>query len=99
MNSWTTWCSWWTSSLYNGIRHTASGQGGKIHIALWAGRGVLRAEVSDEGRAGRGPSCARRTGRAGAACTSSTRSRPLGHRADGPGTLVWADFPARVPYA
>ncbi|NVI92457.1 hypothetical protein [Actinomadura sp. BRA 177] len=26
----------------NGIRHTASGQGGKIHIALWAGRGVLR---------------------------------------------------------
>ena len=39
----------------NGIRHTASGRGGKIDIALWAGGGVLRAEVTDEGAGGARP--------------------------------------------
>ncbi|MBE1536087.1 ATP-binding protein [Actinomadura algeriensis] len=78
----------------NGIRHTASGRGGKIHIALWAGRGVLRAEVSDEGAAGRRPVlCEAPDGESGRGLhiVDALASR-WGHRADGDGTVVWAEF-------
>ncbi|QFG20005.1 ATP-binding protein [Actinomadura sp. WMMB 499] len=78
----------------NGIRHTASGRGGKIHIALWAGRGVLRAEVTDEGADGKRPvlrdAADGESGR-GLHIVDALASR-WGHRPDGHGTVVWAEF-------
>jgi anti-sigma regulatory factor (Ser/Thr protein kinase) len=78
----------------NGIRHTASGRGGKIHIALWAGRGVLRAEVSDDGADGARPALRNAAdgedGR-GLHIVAALASQ-WGHRPDGPRTTVWADF-------
>ncbi|WUI03027.1 ATP-binding protein [Spirillospora sp. NBC_00431] len=79
----------------NGIRHTASGRGGKIHIALWAGEGVLRAEVSDDGAGGARPVLRDdqdESGR-GLHIVEALSSR-WGHRTDGPCTTVWAEFPA-----
>ncbi|MFB4309947.1 ATP-binding protein [Actinomadura sp. GTD37] len=82
----------------NGIRHTASGRGGKIDIALWAGGGVLRAEVTDEGAGGARPvmrdAADGESGR-GLHIAAALAER-WGHRADGVRTTVWADFPARV---
>lgn len=82
----------------NGIRHTASGRGGEIHIALWAGDGVLRAEVSDDGADGERPVLRDaqdgESGR-GLRIVDAIAAR-WGHRPDGPRTTVWAEFPARV---
>jgi anti-sigma regulatory factor (Ser/Thr protein kinase) len=82
----------------NGIRHTASGRGGKIDVALWAGDGVLRAEVTDEGAGGARPvmrdAADGESGR-GLHIVAALAER-WGHRADGARTTVWADFPARV---
>ncbi|WP_344891740.1 ATP-binding protein [Actinomadura meridiana] len=80
----------------NGIRHTASGRGGKIHIALWAGKGVLRAEVSDDGAGGARPvlrDADDESGR-GLHIVEALAVR-WGHHADGPRTTVWAEFVAR----
>ncbi|MEU8342550.1 Anti-sigma regulatory factor (Ser/Thr protein kinase) [Actinomadura meyerae] len=80
----------------NGIRHTASGRGGKIHISLRAGDGVLRAEVTDEGAGGARPvlrdAADGESGR-GLLIVEALASR-WGYRADGARTTVWADFPA-----
>ncbi|MGH3239568.1 MAG: ATP-binding protein [Spirillospora sp.] len=79
----------------NGIRHTASGRGGQIHIALWTGEGVLRAEVSDDGAGGARPilrNAQDESGR-GLHIVEALASR-WGHRADGACTTVWAEFPA-----
>ncbi|TDD62788.1 ATP-binding protein [Actinomadura darangshiensis] len=78
----------------NGIRHTASGRGGKIHISLWSGPGVLRAEVSDDGADGARPALRDapddESGR-GLHIVAALASR-WGHRPDGTRTTVWADF-------
>ena len=86
----------------NCITHTASGRGGKFHIALWAGECVLRAEVTDEGARGARPrvrdAADGESGR-GLRIVAALASR-WGHRADGPRTTVWAEFPrpgARPP--
>ncbi|MFA1551152.1 ATP-binding protein [Actinomadura chokoriensis] len=80
----------------NCIKHTASGRGGKFHVALWAGDGVLRAEVSDEGASGARPvlrdAADGESGR-GLLIVAALASR-WGHRADGPRTTVWAEFAA-----
>jgi anti-sigma regulatory factor (Ser/Thr protein kinase) len=78
----------------NGIRHTASGRGGKIHVALWAGRGVLRAEVSDDGAGGARPALREADDESGRGLhiVDALASR-WGHRPDGPRTTVWAEFP------
>ncbi|KAB2371383.1 ATP-binding protein [Actinomadura montaniterrae] len=80
----------------NGIRHTASGKGGKITIALWAGRGVLRAEVTDDGADGARPVV--RTDPGGESGRGlhivAALAKAWGHRPDGSGTTVWADFPS-----
>ena len=82
----------------NCVRHTASGKGGRFHIALWAGEGVLRAEVSDDG-AGGGRPVLRDAGDAesgrGLRIVDALASH-WGHRPDGPRTTVWAEFPARA---
>jgi anti-sigma regulatory factor (Ser/Thr protein kinase) len=79
----------------NGIRHTASGTGGKITIAVWAGPGAVRAEVTDDGAGGARPVVRTdpegESGR-GLHIVAALASR-WGHRADGPGTTVWAEFP------
>jgi anti-sigma regulatory factor (Ser/Thr protein kinase) len=79
----------------NGIRHTASGRGGKITIALLAGDGVLRAEVSDDGADGARPVLRvdpeAESGR-GLNIVDALAAR-WGHRPDGPRTTVWAEFP------
>ncbi|MFE9099169.1 ATP-binding protein [Actinomadura geliboluensis] len=63
----------------NGIRHTASGRGGKIHISLQAGAGALRAEVSDEGAGGARPVLRDAAdGESGRGLLISRRSRPAG---------------------
>ena len=79
----------------NGIRHTASGRGGKISIALWVGRGVLRVEVTDDGAGGARPrlrvAADGESGR-GLHIVAALSAR-WGHRPDGDRTTVWAEFP------
>lgn len=79
----------------NGVRHTASGRGGKISIALWAGAGVLRAEVADDGAGGARPrmrdGADGESGR-GLHIVAALAAR-WGHRPDGDRTVVWAEFP------
>ncbi|WP_169807933.1 ATP-binding protein [Actinomadura hibisca] len=79
----------------NGIRHTASGDGGKFTVALWKGHGVLRAEVTDDGADGARPTLQPEpddeTGR-GLHIVAALAMR-WGHRANGARTTVWADFP------
>ncbi|MFB4302914.1 ATP-binding protein [Actinomadura sp. NTSP31] len=78
----------------NGIRHTASGKGGKFTISLWAGRGVLRAEVTDDGANGARPVVRTvpegESGR-GLHIVGALASR-WGYRPEGAGTTVWAEF-------
>ncbi|TDC70908.1 ATP-binding protein [Actinomadura sp. GC306] len=82
----------------NCVRHTASGRGGRFHVALWAGDGVLRAEVSDDGAGGKRPEPRdaqdAENGR-GLQIVAALASR-WGHRPDGPRTTVWAEFTTRV---
>jgi anti-sigma regulatory factor (Ser/Thr protein kinase) len=79
----------------NGIRHTASGRGGKITIALLAGEKTLRAEVGDDGADGASPALRldpeAESGR-GLHIVDALASR-WGHRLDGQRTVVWAEFP------
>lgn len=83
----------------NGIRHTASGKGGKITIALWAGCGVLRAEVTDDGAGGARPVVRSEPGGESGRGLHivAALARAWGHRPDGLGTTVWADFAAVRP--
>ncbi|WP_165958809.1 ATP-binding protein [Actinomadura sp. KC345] len=82
----------------NCVRHTASGRGGRFHIALWASEGVLRAEVSDDGAGGARPvlrdARLAESGR-GLQIVDALAAR-WGHRTDGASTTVWAEFPGRV---
>ncbi|MCP2341220.1 ATP-binding protein [Actinomadura rupiterrae] len=79
----------------NAIRHTASGRGGRLTIALLRGAGVVRVEVTDDGAGGGRPelrpSPEGESGRGlhivQALCST------WGHRADGERTTVWADIP------
>ncbi|MFD0690535.1 ATP-binding protein [Actinomadura fibrosa] len=78
----------------NGIRHTASGRGGKLSIALLAGSGLLRAEVTDDGNARTRPRLREapegESGR-GLHIVDALASR-WGHHSDGARTVVWAEF-------
>jgi anti-sigma regulatory factor (Ser/Thr protein kinase) len=78
----------------NGIRHTASGCGGKITIMLRAGPGLLRAEVGDDGASGARPVLREdpegESGR-GLHIVDALVLR-WGYRPDGVRTTVWADF-------
>ncbi|GAA3977483.1 hypothetical protein GCM10023085_69880 [Actinomadura viridis] len=78
----------------NAVRHTDSGQGGKILLRVLAGRGVLRAEVTDDGAGGARPLLrAAPEGESGRGLhiVDALASR-WGHRPDGVRTTVWAEF-------
>ncbi|WP_067824524.1 ATP-binding protein [Actinomadura kijaniata] len=85
----------------NAIRHTASGRGGKVTIALSREAGTFRVEVTDDGAGGARPAPHPRpegeSGR-GLHIVAALASR-WGHHADGPRTLVWAEFPSHRPGA
>lgn len=78
----------------NGIRHTASGRGGKVTISLLRGQGLLRAEVTDDGADGARPVMREHpqgeSGR-GLHIVEAVATR-WGHRPDGACTTVWAEF-------
>ncbi|GAA2452414.1 hypothetical protein GCM10010191_83390 [Actinomadura vinacea] len=78
----------------NGVRHTGSGRGGKISIALLAGPEVLRAEVSDDGADGARPVLRKAsTGETGRGLhIVDALASCWGYRPDGVRTTVWADF-------
>lgn len=80
----------------NCVKHTASGRGGKFHIALWAGDGILRAEVSDEGACGARPTLRDAPdGESGRGLhIVAALAAQWGHRPDGARTTVWAEFPS-----
>jgi anti-sigma regulatory factor (Ser/Thr protein kinase) len=84
----------------NGVRHTASGRGGTISIAVLVGDGVLRAEVTDDGAGGATPVLrAASNGESGRGLhiVDALASR-WGHRTCGVRTTVWAEFPGpRAP--
>ena len=82
----------------NGIKHTASGRGGKVRILLAQGKDVLHAEVTDDGADGARPDlrdgeCDGESGRGLRIVEALTLS--WGHHADGVRTTVWAEFPWR----
>ncbi|WP_179271434.1 ATP-binding protein [Actinomadura meyerae] len=91
----------------NAITHTASGlAGGQVTVVLTAGGGLVRLEVADDGAGGDRPhvrdSAPRvrdeaETGR-GMRIVAALSAR-WGFRADGPRTVVWAEFPAPGPAA
>ncbi len=81
----------------NAVTHTASGlRDGRVTVVLSAGDGVLRLEVADDGAAGGRPhvkaEVGAETGR-GMRIVEALSAR-WGFRADGPRTVVWAEFPA-----
>lgn len=88
-----------SETVTNAIVHTDSGDGGRVTISLLAGGGVYRLEVADDGAGGERP-------RAGAE-TDAESGRGLwlvealsdgwGFRADGPRTVVWAEFRGDSP--
>ncbi|RFU40017.1 ATP-binding protein [Actinomadura logoneensis] len=79
----------------NAIRHTASGRGGKLTIALLRGADLVRVEVTDDGADGKRPRLRPapegESGRGLHIVQALTAA--WGHRADGPRTIVWADVP------
>lgn len=91
----------------NAVTHTASGlAGGRVTVVLAAGDGLVRLEVADGGAAGGRPhvraeaapaSGGAETGR-GMRIVAALSAR-WGFRADGPRTVVWAEFPAPAPAA
>lgn len=86
-----------SETVANAITHTASGlEGGRVTVVLTAGEGGYRLEVGDDGAAGRRPhvkdEVGAETGR-GMRIVEALASR-WGFRADGPRTVVWAEFPA-----
>lgn len=91
-----------SETVANAVTHTASGlAGGRVTVVLAAGDGVYRLEVADDGAAGGRPhvktphvrdGVGAETGR-GMRIVAALSSR-WGFRADGPRTVVWAEFPA-----
>ncbi|MFF4240936.1 ATP-binding protein [Actinomadura geliboluensis] len=86
----------------NAVTHTASGlAGGRVTVVLAAGDGLVRLEVADGGAAGGRPhvrdEAGAETGR-GMRIVAALSAR-WGFRADGPRTVVWAEFPAPAPAA
>ncbi|MDL4777172.1 MULTISPECIES: ATP-binding protein [Thermomonosporaceae] len=81
----------------NGIKHTASGDGGSITLVLLAGRDMLRAEVTDDGAGGLRPVLrAAPEGENGRGLhIVGALAERWGHRPDGPRTTVWAEFRRR----
>ncbi|MEU9019951.1 ATP-binding protein [Actinomadura sp. NPDC048394] len=83
----------------NAVTHTASGDGGWVTVSLLAGDGFLRLEVADDGAGGGCPQVRAETG------AESGRGLRIvdalacawGFRPDGPGTVVWAEFPSAGP--
>ena len=83
-----------SETFSNAITHTDSGKGGRVTISLLAGRGVYRLEVSDDGAGGKRPHLKAETlaeGGRGLRVVEALTER-WGFRADGPRTVVWAEF-------
>ncbi|TYB49610.1 ATP-binding protein [Actinomadura chibensis] len=88
-----------SETVANAITHTASGlDGGSVTVLLAAVDGRYRLEVGDDGAADGKPhvkdEIGAETGR-GMRIVDALASR-WGVRADGPRTVVWAEFPAPV---
>ncbi|TYK46784.1 ATP-binding protein [Actinomadura decatromicini] len=86
-----------SETVANAITHTASGlDGGRVTVVLAAGDGRYRLEVGDDGAADGKPhvkdEIGAETGR-GMRIVDALASR-WGVRAEGPRTVVWAEFPA-----
>ncbi|CND46846.1 Histidine kinase-%2C DNA gyrase B-%2C and HSP90-like ATPase [Mycobacterium tuberculosis] len=86
-----------SETVANAVTHTASGlPGGSVTVVLTEGAGVYRLEVADDGAAGGRPHVkaepGAETGR-GMRIVEALAAR-WGFRADGPRTVVWAEFPA-----
>lgn len=86
-----------SETVANAVTHTASGlAGGRVTVVLMEGDGVYRLEVADDGAAGGRPhvkaELGAETGR-GMRIVQALAAR-WGFRADGPRTVVWAEFPA-----
>lgn len=79
----------------NCIRHTESGNGGKVTIALLKGRGVIRPEVTDDGASGERPHLtADPDGESGRGLhIVNALTACWGYRESGVRTTVWAEFP------
>ncbi|MFB4304578.1 ATP-binding protein [Actinomadura sp. GTD37] len=93
-----------SETVANAVAHTASGRpGGRVTVVLAAGDGVYRLEVADDGAAGGRPHVKTPHGPDGAGAETGRGMRIVealsarwGFRADGPRTVVWAEFPAPV---
>ncbi|WP_169806463.1 ATP-binding protein [Actinomadura latina] len=91
-----------SETVANAVAHTASGmEGGRVTVVLTVGDGVYRLEVVDDGAACGRPhvkdEVGAETGR-GMRIVAALSAR-WGFRADGPRTVVWAEFPAPAPAA
>jgi len=91
-----------SETVANAVTHTASGlDGGRVTVVLAAGGGVYRLEVADDGAAGARPHVRAPHVQDGAGAETGRGMRIVealsarwGFRADGPRTVVWAEFPA-----
>ncbi|MFG2086944.1 ATP-binding protein [Spirillospora sp. NPDC048824] len=86
-----------SETVANAITHTASGlEGGEVTLVLWAGDGVFRLEVADDGATGQRPHVKEEVGAEsgrGMRIVEALASR-WGFRIEGARTVVWAEFPA-----
>ncbi|MFB4300116.1 ATP-binding protein [Actinomadura sp. NTSP31] len=86
-----------SETVANAVTHTASGlEGGRVTVAVAAGSGAVRVEVTDDGASGARPYVkddpGAETGR-GMRIVQGLAAR-WGFRPDGTRTVVWAEFPA-----
>ncbi|WP_165950513.1 ATP-binding protein [Actinomadura sp. GC306] len=86
-----------SETVSNAVTHTASGlAGGEVTVVLSLVDGVYRLEVADDGAAGARPHVKAEVGAEsgrGMRIVAALAAR-WGFRADGPRTVVWAEFPA-----
>ncbi|MGI5165755.1 ATP-binding protein [Spirillospora sp. CA-253888] len=91
-----------SETVANAITHTASGRtGGRVTVVLAARPGVYRLEVADDGAAGSRPHVKSENGSDSGRGMRIVEALALrwGWREDGHRTVVWAEFPGRVPPA
>ena len=88
-----------SEAVTNGVRHTASGRGGKVTVRLKAEADAIVTEVTDDGAGGARPRVC--TGAAGLSGRGmliiDAVTMEWGLRSDGDRTTIWMRFPGPVP--